>query len=459
MSLDEMFYPESVAVIGASNKEGKVGNSIMRSLKRKYDGEVFPVNISEDKVLGLKAYSSILEIDEKIDLAVVSVPAEVVPDVVDECGDAGVKNVIVVSAGFSEAGRRDLEREVEDLVEKYGMNLLGPNCLGIYNPSIELDTIFNPPEKQDRPNAGSISFLSQSGAFGAAVLDWFSEEGIGLSKFVSYGNRADIDESDLIEYLSEDDETEQILFYIEGLKHGRKFFSAAERSDKPILAVKSGRTKEGSSAANSHTASLAGKDKVYEGVFSQSSILRLRDLREMINIAKSLSFQPLPEGDRVGIVTNGGGAGVMATDALVERGLRLASFSSETQAKFRKAVKRGIIPEHATLNNPVDIIGDAPAKRYRRAMKITLEEKDVDVLLIILLAQSPSLEEDIVDVLDDMQDEGKPIIAVAPGGRHTKELRKKIEKRDIPVYQTPEEGIDAIWGLCRCCEIQDKKDV
>ncbi len=453
MNLDEMFYPDNVAVVGASNKEGKVGNAIMKSLKRRYEGGIFPVNINEDEILELKAYDSVKNIDKNIDLALISLPAKIVPKVIKECGEADIDNAIIISAGFSEAGRDDLEKKIKKISDGYGINLIGPNCLGIFNPWVGLDTIFNPPERQARPEAGSVAFLSQSGAFGAALLDWFSESDIGLSKFVSYGNRVDIDEADLINYISKDEKTDFMIFYIEGVKDGRKFFNAARNSEIPIIAVKSGRTEMGSSAATSHTASLAGKDGVYEGAFKQSNVIRADSLREMFNIAKAVSFQPLPEGDSVGIVTNGGGAGVMATDSLVNKGLNLAKMSGDAKERFKEAEEEGIIPHHATLNNPIDIVGDAPSERYERAMDITLEVENVDVLMVICLFQSPALDEGIIEKLDKMQEKGKPIIAVTPGGEYTHEIGNKIEERGIPVYQTPEDAVQAVEGLCRSAEI------
>jgi len=447
-----MFWPDNVAVIGASNEEGKVGNAIMKSLKRKFEGEIYPVNIKENRILGIEAYKSVTNIENRVDLALVSLPAKIVPDVLKECGKSDIKNVIVVSAGFSEAGREDLEKDIKDIVDEYDMNLIGPNCLGIYNPWIELDTIFNPPERQARPDPGSIAFLSQSGAFGAAILDWFSESNVGLSKFVSYGNRADIDEADLINYISEDEKTDFIIFYIEGVKDGRRFFEAAKKSKKPILAIKSGRTEKGSSAATSHTASLAGKDGVYDGAFKQSKIMRIRTLREMFNVAKALSFQPLPDGKNIGIVTNGGGAGVMSTDSLINKGLNLGNFSDLTKDRLEKAVEEGIIPTHATLKNPVDIVGDSPSERYKRAMEITLEDDNVDVLIVVCLFQSPALDDGIVEKLDMMQEKGKPIITIASGGEFTHNMAARIEKKGLPVYQTPEDAVQAVNGLCKSAE-------
>ncbi len=447
-----MFFPQNVAIIGASNNKSKVGHAIMKSLNRGFEGDLFPINPNEESVLGYEVYDSVSEINKEIDVSVLSLPASLVPGILKECGESGVKNVIVVSAGFSEAGREDLEEESKEIAERYDMNLLGPNCLGIFNSRNKFDTIFNPPERQARPEPGDIAFLSQSGAFGAAALDWFAESDIGLSKFVSYGNRAHVDEADLIYHLSEDENTDYIIIYIEGVKDGREFFRAAKACEKPIIAIKSGRTDKGSSAATSHTASMAGNDNIYEGAFKQSDIIRIKTLEEMFNIAKALSFQPLPEGKKLGIVTNGGGAGVMATDLLIEKGLELATFSKKTKKEFNRAVQDGIIPGHATLNNPVDIIGDASSERYKKSLEIILDDGDVDIAVVISLFQSPVLGQDIVEKLDKLQDKGKSILVVAPGGEFTRKMIEKIEKKKIPVYQTTKGAIEAAHGLWRCSE-------
>jgi len=436
MNLNSMFYPKNVAVIGASNKEGKVGNAIMKSLQRKYQGEIYPINIKEDQVMGVTAYGSVKDVEEDIDLALIAIPAKFVPEVIKECGEKGIQNAIIVTAGFREAGEVELEEKVFELAEEYGVRFIGPNCLGIYNSKNELDTIFNPPERQARPDKGSVAFLSQSGAFGAAMLDWFSESDIGISKFISYGNRADLDEADLIEYLSEDDETDIITYYIEGLKDGRKFMEVAKDCSKPVIALKSGRTSAGSSAAASHTASLAGKDEVYDAAFKQSDILRVKSVRELVVILRALRSQPLAEGDRVSIVTNGGGVGVMCADSLTWSGLRLAEFSDNTREKFKKEVESGMIPDHSSLNNPVDIVGDAPSERYETAMDIVLEDENVDAIIVVFLFHSPAIEEDIVSKTADMKKHGKPIIAIAPGGEFTHMMRKTRSSWDTCLRDT-----------------------
>ena len=447
MDLDKMFRPNSVAVIGASNKEGKVGNAIMKSLMKKFKGDIFPVNLKEQEILGKKVYSSVKDINNNVDLAVIAIPAEYVPNAVEECGEAGIKNIIIVSAGFREAGRQDLEEELKKNAERYNIRVIGPNCLGVYDSKIGLDTIFNPPERQSRPKEGDIAFLSQSGAFGAAMLDWFSESDVGLSKFVSYGNRVDVDEADLINYLDNDPDTRIITYYIEGVKDGRKFMKAAQNCSKPIVALKSGRTSAGSSAAASHTASLAGKDEIYDAAFKRSGIIRVKTVRELINLARALSSQPFAKGDKIAIVTNGGGVGVMCTDSLVWNNLELAELTKDTNNKFKEAVRNGVIPEHASLNNPIDIIGDATPDRYKTAMDIVLEDNNVNGLIVAFLFQSPALSEDIISKTAEMKKHGKPIVAIAPGGKFADQIAHKIEEKGIPVYETPEEGVEVMRGL------------
>ncbi len=442
-----MFDPEGVAVVGASKTEGKVGNAIVRSLERRFQGSIYPVNPKYESIEGHRAYESVSDIDENVDLAIIGVPAEIVPEVVKNCGEGGVKNIIIVSAGFREAGRVDLEEDIKRYVDEFDLNVIGPNCLGIFNSKNGLDTIFNPPDRQSRPPEGSIAFLSQSGAFGAALLDWFSEIDIGISKFVSYGNRVDIDEGDLLRHFNDDTDTDILLFYIEGLKDGRDFVSAAYESNKPILAFKSGKTEKGSSAATSHTGSLAGKDKVYEAAFKQSVILRASSVREMISAAKAISMQPFGEEKGVGIVTNGGGAGITLIDAIVEKGLEGADFSKRTNQRFREKISEGSIPQDVSFQNPVDILGDASSERYHTCMELVLEDKNVGGLIVVLLFQSPSLEDDIIDRLRELQGYKKPIVCMAPGSDLTEPIRKKIEDIGIPVYETPEEAAQGMKAL------------
>ncbi len=455
MNLDFLFYPRSVAVIGASNKPGKIGNSIMRSVTRQFGGEVYPVNIKGEDIevngKHFKSYRSILEIPGEVDVAVIAVPARFVPDVIDECGQKGVKAAVVISAGFKEAGNVELEEELVRRARKWGIRLVGPNCLGVTNIENGFDCNFNPPERQARPKFGGIAFMSQSGAFGAAILDWAARHEIGMSKFISLGNMADLDESDFMGYLKEDPKTNVITAYLEGVKDGRKFFRTARETtlSKPVVVLKAGRTEAGAKAAASHTGSLAGSYKIYEAAFEQTGVLSANSMRQLFNYAKALAMQKPAEGRGVAVVTNGGGAGVMMSDGLLERGMTLAQLTDETNEKFAKAMEEGKLPHHMSYRNPIDVIGDAPSKRYELAMRYALEDPNVDVLAVIALFQSPALDEGIVDVMEKVQEYGKPVVFVAPGGDYPERMARRIEEKGVPVYETVEDGIDAIYALVK----------
>lgn len=451
MNLDFLFYPRSVAVIGASNKKGKIGNSIMKSILREFNGKVYPINIKEEEVLGLKAYKSILDVPEDVDVAVIAVPAKLVPDVIDQCGQKGVKGAVVISAGFKEAGRADLEEELVRRAGKWGIRIVGPNCLGVTNLENGFDCNFNPPERQARPHFGTIAFMSQSGAFGAAILDWAAKHEVGMSKFVSLGNMADLDESDFIEYLKDDEKTKVITLYLEGVRDGKKFLKVAKDTTKikPVVVLKSGRTEAGAKAAASHTGSLAGSYAIYEAAFEQTGVLGARSMRQLFNFAKALAMQPPAKGDRIAIVTNGGGAGVMMSDGIIEAGMRIAELSEETKQKFERDIKEKKLPEHMSYKNPIDIIGDAPSTRYETAMRYALEDPNVDALVVIALFQSPALDEGIVEKVAALQKYGKPIIFVAPGGEYPERMARGIEKGGVPVFETVEDGVDAVYALVK----------
>ncbi len=454
-NLDFLFYPRSVAVIGASHVPGKIGNAIMRSITLRFGGKVYAVNVKggEIEVNGrrFKVYRSIREVPDEVDVAVIAVPAKFVPNVIDECGEKGVKGAVVISAGFKEAGRVDLEEELVRRAKKWGIKVVGPNCLGVTNLENGFDCNFNPPERQARPPFGKVAFMSQSGAFGAAILDWAAREKIGMSKFISLGNMADLDESDFMAYLGDDPKTGVITGYIEGVKDGRKFFSTAKEVTlkKPVVILKSGRTEAGAKAAASHTGSLAGAYRIYQAVFEQAGVLEAKSMRQLFNYAKALAMQRPAKGDQVAIVTNGGGAGVMMSDGLLERGMKLAELSGETLEKFKQDIEAGKLPEHMSYRNPIDVIGDAPSSRYEVAMRYALEDENVDVLVVIALFQSPALDEDIVEAIAKMKAYGKPIVFVAPGGDYPHKMARNIELKGIPVYETVEDGVDAVYALVK----------
>ncbi|AEH23833.1 acetate--CoA ligase family protein [Pyrococcus yayanosii] len=451
--LKPFFEPRAVAIIGATNKKGKVGNVIFENFKRNkergiFKGNIYPVNPKLDEIDGYKVYHSVEELPDDTDLAVIAIPAPFVPDTMREIAKKGIKAVIIITGGFGELGEegKRMEREILEIAKANGIRVIGPNCVGVYAPDTGVDTVFLPEEKMDRPKSGPIAFISQSGAFAAAMLDWAAMAGIGIGKMVSYGNKLDVDDADIMEYFMHDDQIKVMTFYIEGVKDGRKFMEAAKKVTKvkPVIALKSGRTEYGAKAASSHTGSLAGQDVIYDAVFKQTGIIRAEDFEHMFDLAKAFAKCKLPKGDRIGIITDGGGAGVMASDAVAKFGLRLAELSEET-LKFLKEK----FPPHAVVGNPTDVVGDTDAGRYRLALEAFVKDPNVDAILVIVLFQVPLLnEEEVIEIIADYaRKSDKPIVAVAMGGKKTDRYARMLEEKGVPVYPTPERGVRALAAL------------
>ena len=378
-------------------------------------------------------------------MVVIAVPAKKVLDIIKDCGKKKIKNVVVISSGFKEIGNEKLEIQLKELINKFKINLLGPNCLGVFDAYTKLDTLFLPRYRLKRPNPGGISFISQSGAIGSAILDLATAENYGIAKFVSYGNAATIDESDLLEYLGNDKETKVICMYLEGVKNGKKFVEVAKKVSKikPIIAIKGGLTEEGNKATLSNTGSLAGTEEVYYGAFKQSNIVIANSLHEMFNCAKILEKSVIPKGNKIQIITNGGGYGILCTDAIVKNNLKLAELSKETFGKLKK-----LMPELVIVGNPMDLIGDATTERYQIAIENCLNDKNVDILLVNLLYQTPLISTDVIDIITELNDlKKKPIIVVSTGGEFTELLKKNLEGNNIPCYTFPEEAVTSIKAL------------
>jgi len=446
-SLDSIFKPQSVAVIGASTREGSVGRALFANvLMSGYAGVVFPVNLAARSVLGVKAYESVLDIPDEVDLAVLIVPAPVVPETLAECGQKKVKGVIVISAGFKELGPTGakLEATVRDRARTFGIRLLGPNCFGIINSSsqVRLNATFG----RSMPSFGNIAFVSQSGAIGVNALGYAIEEEVGLSKFASIGNKADINECDLLAYLRDDPDTDVIALYLEDLSDPPEFMRIARETTssptrpKPILAIKSGRTTEGARAASSHTGALAGSDAAYDAFFAQARILRVDTINELFAEAAALAYQPTPKGPRVAILTNAGGVGIMATDACIRNGLAMAQLSGKTSDELKKR-----LPPTAATSNPVDIIGDADEKRYRAALELLVADENVDGLIPIW---TPTLMADAVDIANSIADIGrksdKPILACIQTLGDSADVRHALLRDRIPHYHFPENAARAL---------------
>ena len=446
MSMTPFFAPESVAVIGASREPEKPGHVIFRNLlENGYEGKVYPVNPAADELFGHKVYDKITDIEGPVDLAVIVVPSGAVLSVLQDCKKKGTKHVIIISGGFKESGNIELEKKLSGFLKKNKIRAIGPNCMGVLNPHSGLDTIFNPIYKSERPGKGAISFITQSGAVGIVILDWMGMKGYNISKFVSYGNAADIDETDLIEYLASDNQTSVICAFLEGVKEGRKFFETCRRLSrkKPVIALKGGTTPAGTVAVSSHTGSLAGSAEIYGAAFRQAGIIQAGDIEEMFDFARTLSTQPVPRGNRVQIITDGGGFGVMAVDWLVKHGLVLAKMQPERIKKLKKA-----FPPYVVVKNPIDLTGDATAEWYTTALKEAISDPGVDMIMLILLLQLPSLSPKVVElVTETAKNSKKPIIVVSAGGRYTEVLKKALEDSGIPAFSYPEKAARALSKL------------
>ncbi len=438
MSLGSFFYPKSAAVIGASNEKGSVGYTIMQNfLRGKMPKKAYPVNPKHAKIQGKRSYRSVGEIPGKVELAVIVVPAKIVPIVLGECAVKKVKAVIIISAGFSEVGEYGLAKEIEEIVGKNpGMRVMGPNCIGVLVPENGLDSTFFQGDRMCRPKAGNVSFISQSGALGAVLLDWASGQEFGLGKFISYGNAVDVDEADLLGYLAKDKKSKVIAMYMEGAKDGRKFFEYAKKVSKktPIVMIKGGKAEETRKATMSHTGSLAGSSKVYDAVFEQSGIIQAGGLIELFALAKILENEPLPKGNRVQIITNGGGFGIVTADAVIGNGLKLAKMSAKSKARLKKGV-----PNTVTVGNPMDLVGDAGTKRYVNAVEAALKDKNVDMVVVVVLFNTPTLGDDIVGAMARLRKTArKPMVVLSIGSEFTRKKIKRMEEGGITTFHYPE---------------------
>jgi acetyltransferase len=452
-NLGLLFKPRSVAVIGASRDPNKVGHAILKNIiESGYKGRVYPVNPKADSVLGLTAYKSVLDIPDEVDLAVIVIPAQNVLDVMEECGRKGVKFAIVISAGFKEIGGEGVEREKKlvEIARKYGIRVVGPNCLGIIDMHTPINATFGPQPQRK----GGIAFISQSGALLTAILDWSSKVGIGFSNIVSLGNKADLNEIDFVEYLGENPETKVILLYLESISDGRRFIQVASAVSrkKPIVLLKGGVTEAGARAALSHTGAMAGGATALKVAMKKAGVILVSSLSELFDIAIAFANQPIPQGGRVGIVTNAGGGGVVTSDLAILRGLKLASLSPSTIDVLRKS-----LPPMAAIYNPVDVLGDARADRYRVAIETLLRDPNVDALITILTPQAVTEPEETAKVIIEMSRLyiEKPILSVFIGGEKVEKAVKLLIDNGIPVYDMPEKAVAALSGMVMYRELRE----
>jgi len=437
--LDKFFHPKSVAVIGAAREPGKVGHDVVRNLlESRFPGKIFPINPKAQEILGIPAYPSVSAVPEEIDLAVIAVRAPLVIKVLEECGQKGVQAAVILSAGFKEAGLEGakLEQQLLAVARQYGIRIIGPNCLGILDTSSRLNATF----AALKPLRGRIGFFSQSGALCLALLEWSRAKKVGLSRFISLGNKCDVSEIECLRMLGEDPHTAVIMGYLEGVEDGRAFTEVAREValKKPVIIFKSGVTAAGARAASSHTGSLAGSEVGFEAAVRRAGIIRTKTLREFFDLALLLSFQPIPKGPNLVILTNSGGPGIVAADACEQSVLQIPSLTSETVEKLRQ-----VLPPYAAFYNPVDITGDADAERYARALQVLLEDERLNSLLVILSRTATVDPEAVAERLGE-KESSKPIVTCFLGHDSVKKARNKLLKYKIPSFEYPEEAVKAL---------------
>jgi 3-hydroxypropionyl-CoA synthetase (ADP-forming) len=455
--MDLFFNAKSVALIGASPEPGKIGNSVMESLaKHDYKGKVYPVNAKGySEIMGVKAYKNLLDIKDPIDVVIVTVDLKFVPDLLTECGKKNIHNMVIISGGGKELGgeRAAIEKRIQDLSRELNIRIIGPNCIGIFNGENRLDCAFQGHLRMLRPKQGNVAFLSQSGTVGIAFME--TSDAFGLSKMISYGNRSDVDEADMIHYLAQDPNTNVIGLYVEGLGDGRKFMNAAKdvikQYQKPIVVFKNGRSTKGAKQAASHTGSLGGSFAVISGAFEQTGIISLDSYEELTSALKALTWQPVPKGSKIAMVTNGAGPIIAAIDNFERLNLELAQLSDQTIRSFKEHY-----PATYVIGNPCDVTGSASADDYRFAIQSFLDDPNVDVVMPWFVFQDDPLEEKIVDILADFQKQKKkPILVGAMGGPFTEEISKKIEAFNIPVYHSVITWITAAGTLAKWHRIKE----
>ncbi|WP_129630464.1 acetate--CoA ligase alpha subunit [Candidatus Oscillochloris fontis] len=453
--LETIFSPKSVAVVGASPNPNRLGHVVLKNIiENDYQGVVYPIHPSATSVLGRPAYPNILSLPETPDLVVIVIPPQQVLAVVDECGQKGVRGLVVITAGFKEVGGegKELERQLLAKVQQYGMRMIGPNCLGIIDTVSSLNVSF----AALMPFKGEIALMSQSGAMCTAILDWSKAQGIGFSRFVSLGNKADVDEVALLHAWNHDPHSKVILAYLEGINDGPGFVAAAREVTKntPVIAIKSGTTAAGTRAASSHTGSLAGSEAAYEAAFQQSGILRARTMNELFDLAMLFAYQPLIKGNRVAIITNAGGPGIIATDAVERSGLKMATFAPETVTALQAK-----LPPTANFFNPIDIIGDARSDRYEVGLRAALSDPGVDAAIVLLTPQAQSdLIETCEVIIQLSQLHHKPVVTSFMGAYSLGPALEMLSANFIPNYTFPERAVQSLASMVRYTEWRDRPE-
>ena len=453
--LKAFFEPNSVAVIGASRNPRKIGHIILsQMIKAGFEGKLFPINPNATEILGLKAYPSVIDVPEDVDLAIIAIPAKHTIRAVEECGRKGIMATVIISGGFSEVENKDLENKLVKEAKKWGVRVMGPNCLGVYSPPSKVDMLFTPSDVLPRAPKGNVAVLSQSGSLAAGLMTMLAMQEVGVSRFISYGNAADVDEADLMEYLSQDDETKVIALYIEGIRDGRRFMKVAREiaPNKPVVVMKGGRGKAGSRAVMSHTGSLAGNEEIYAAALKQCGAIITNSLEEFVDVCQCLATQPPTKGRRVGIITNGGGYGVVAVDSLEDQGLEIPPLSEDVKEELKRK-----LPPFYAISNPLDLTGSCTAEQYKIATQTMLNSKDLDCVMVIALMSPPLLDRPkLIDYLIELgSTKEKPLVVISMEA--TDEIKRQLRRlklAGIPYYTDPSRGARAIAALVRFGEVK-----
>jgi 3-hydroxypropionyl-CoA synthetase (ADP-forming) len=457
--MDLFFNAKSVALIGASPEVGKIGNSVLQSLaKHDYKGKVYPVNAKGyQEIMGIKAFKSLDEIDEPVDVAIVTVDLKFVPELLKSCGRKNIHNMVIISGGGKELGgdRAAIEAEIKKLSAELKVRIIGPNCIGMFNADNRLDCAFQGHDRMLRPQRGDVAFLSQSGTVGIAFME--TSDTFGMSKMISYGNRSDVDEADMIWYLSQDPNTKVIGLYVEGFGDGRKFMNAARRviaeKNKPILVFKNGRSTRGAKQAASHTGSLGGSHNIVMGALEQAKIISLDSYEELTGSLKALAWQPVPNGNRVAMITNGAGPVIAAIDNFERLGLAVAEIGDKTLGNLKEHY-----PPTFVVGNPCDITGSATADDYRFAIQAFMDDPNVDIIMPWFVFQDDPLEENIVEILGTFQKQRKkPILVGAMGGPFTQKISRRIEDANVPVYHSVITWVTSAGALAKWSSLTGAK--
>jgi acyl-CoA synthetase (NDP forming) len=447
-NLELFFKPKTIAVVGASANPIKIGHAALKNiLISNYQCKLYPVNLDEEEILGLKCYKKLSDISGSIDLVLISVPANIVSSIIKDCVEKKVKYIIIITSGFSEIGNHEGEEEIKKLVKGTGIRILGPNTMGYKNASDDLDAsfVFGVPRK------GNVALISQSGALGIGMIYLANNEFVGLSKIIGMGNKIDIDDDDLIDYFSKDPDTKVIGLYVEGIKDGRAFMNSLKACNKPVLIVKAGKSISGARATVSHTGSMAGSDEIYSAAIKQAGGIRCRDLVELFDMTRALAEQPPACGNHIGIITNGGGVGILLSDALEENGLVIPKLSENTYKKIEK-----ILPPSVKANNPVDLAGDAGFYRYWSATQALLQDPNIDGIIVASIHAGYARPREYTGAILKMVSQQKlhheykkPILGMWVGGKEFEDLVLDLKAVGVPIYPSSWRTARVMWALCQ----------